>query len=120
MACDLPLLRADVLALLIDESEGWDGAVPLVDGRRVPTCAAYQTAALRHAGERFGDPRHRSLRDFIALLRLREVPASVLETVDPQLSSFTPCNTPEEYRRALGPGGPGRQRPAVGSRMIST
>ena len=100
VACDLPLLRADVLALLIDESAGWDGAVPLVDGRRVPTCAAYQTAALRHAGERFGDPRHRSLRDFIALWRLREVPASVLETVDPQLSSFTPCNTLEEYRRA--------------------
>ena len=101
LACDLPLLKADVLSLLVDLSEGWEGAVPLVNGRRLPTCAVFQTTALRLARERFGDPRHRSLRDFIAGLRLRDVSANLFEAVDPQLSSFTSCNTPDEYRRAL-------------------
>ena len=101
LACDLPLLQPGVLSLLVALSEGWEGAVPLVDGRRLPTCAVFQTAALRQARDRFGDPRHRSLRDFIDRLRIRDVAANRFETVDPGLASFAPCNTPEEYRRAL-------------------
>jgi molybdenum cofactor guanylyltransferase len=102
LACDLPLLQPAVLSLLVDLAEGWEGAVPLVNGRRLPTCAVFKTAALRQARERFGDPRHRSLRDFIAGLRLRDVPADRFEAADPRLASFTQCNTPDEYRVALG------------------
>lgn len=101
LACDLPLLRPEVLALLIELSEGWEGAVPRIDGRRLATCAVFQTAALVVAADRFGDPRHRSLRDFIGGLRIRDVPAAALAAVDPDLRSFAPCNTPDEYRRAL-------------------
>jgi molybdopterin-guanine dinucleotide biosynthesis protein A len=72
-----------------------------VDGRRLPTCAVFQTAALREARDRFGDPRHRSLREFIDGLRVRDVAAERFAAVDPALDSFAPCNTPEEYRRAL-------------------
>lgn len=101
LSCDLPLLRPEVLALLVDLCEGWEGAVPVVDGRRLPTCAVFETAALVRTRAEFGDPRHRSLRDFIAPLRLREVPAEHFAAVDPDLRSFAPCNTPEEYQRAL-------------------
>lgn len=101
LSCDLPLLKSDVLTLLVELCEGWEGAVPIVDGRRLPTCAVFETAALLGARARFGDPRHRSLRDFIALLRLREVPAEQFRVVDPELWSFAPCNTPEDYQRAL-------------------
>ena len=72
-----------------------------VDGRRMATCAVYGVAALRDAKARFGDPRHRSLQEFLQGLRVREVGADVLRTADPDLLSFTPCNTPEEYARAL-------------------
>lgn len=101
LAGDLPLLRSEVLAFLVELSEGWEGAAPRIEGRRLATCAVFQTAALVLAADRFGDPRHRSLRDFIAGLRIRDVPASAFAAVDPGLLSFAPCNTPEEYRRAL-------------------
>jgi molybdopterin-guanine dinucleotide biosynthesis protein A len=101
VACDTPLLQPALLPFLHELCIGWDAAVPLLDGWPVPTCAVYRRSALVDAREGFGDPRHRSLRDFIALLRIREIPAALIQTVDPTLSSFTPCNTPEEYRQAL-------------------
>ena len=101
VACDTPLLQPPLIPFLYGLCAGRDGAVPLLHGWRVPTCAVYRRLALLDAGGRFGEPRHRSLREFIALLRIREVPAALIQAVDPTLSSFTPCNTPEEYRQAL-------------------
>jgi molybdopterin-guanine dinucleotide biosynthesis protein A len=100
-ACDAPLLQPALVPFLHGLCVGWDGAVPHLDGWLVPTCAVYQRSALQDARSRFGDPRHRSLRDFIALLRIQPVPVALIQTVDPTLSSFRPCNTPEEYRQAL-------------------
>jgi molybdopterin-guanine dinucleotide biosynthesis protein A len=116
VACDTPLLQPAVIPFLDELCAGWDGAVPLVEGRQVPTCAVYRRSALMEARGRFGDPRHRSIRDFIALLRIREVPAASVQSVDSTLLSFTPCNTPEEYRQALALAGlavNGPQSPAV-------
>jgi molybdenum cofactor guanylyltransferase len=104
LACDTPLLRPAVIPLLQAQCHGWDGAVPLLDGRRVATCAVYRTAALLDARDRFGDPRHQSLQVFLASLAIRDVTPDVLRTADPELLSFTPCNTPEEYQEALGSG----------------
>ena len=101
VACDTPLLQPRLIPFLHELCADWDGAVPLLHGGRVPTCAVYGRPALLDARVRFGDPRHRSLREFIALLRIREVPAASIQAVDPMLSSFVPCNTPEEYRQAL-------------------
>jgi molybdopterin-guanine dinucleotide biosynthesis protein A len=105
LACDLPLLQPGVLSLLLELSDGWEGAVPFIDGRRLPTCAVFQTAALRLARDRFGDPRHGSLHAFVAGLRIRDVPLERFATVDPGRVSFSPCNTPEEYSRALARAG---------------
>lgn len=107
LACDLPLLRPGALSLLVELCKGWEGAVPVVNGRRLPTCAVFETAALERVAEGFGDPRNRSLRDFIEPLRLLEVPAQRFAAVDPLLRSFEPCNTPEEYDRLLGLAGLG-------------
>jgi len=122
VACDTPLLQPGLVTLLHDlcaeaarsdmsaigsgEAPGtgpasWDAAVPLVEGRRVATCAVYRTAALREARAGFGDPRHRSLQAYLELLRIREVGVETLRTADPELLSFTPCNTVEEYAAAL-------------------
>jgi molybdopterin-guanine dinucleotide biosynthesis protein A len=101
VACDAPLLQPALIPLLTALCAGWDAAVPVVDGRRMATCAVYRVAALRDAQARFGDPRHRSLQEFLQGLRVREVTTDVLRTADPDLVSFTPCNTPVEYARAL-------------------
>jgi molybdopterin-guanine dinucleotide biosynthesis protein A len=100
-ACDVPLLQPALVTLLSDLSAGWDGAVPRLDGRRVPTCAVYQRSALLDARSRFGEPRHRSLHDYVSLLRIRDVDEHTLRAADADLISFLPCNTPEEYRTLL-------------------
>jgi len=101
VACDSPLLQPRVLALLASLVEGWDGAVPVVGGRRIPTCAIYRRSALLDARAAFGPPRHRSLQSYLSGLRIRDVEEATVRTVDPALLSVRPCNTPEEYREAL-------------------
>ncbi len=102
VACDTPLLQPALGSLLFDLCAGHDAAVPVVDGRRVPTCAVYRTAALRDRQAAFGSPRDRSLSSFVEPLDLQEVGTAELEAADPGLRSFAACNTPQEYRRALG------------------
>jgi molybdopterin-guanine dinucleotide biosynthesis protein A len=101
VACDTPLLQPALIPFLESLCAGWDGAVPVVDHRRIPMCAVYETSALLDRRGPFGNPRHRSVRDYIARLRIRDVSEAQIQPVDPRLLSFTPCNTPEEYRDAL-------------------
>jgi molybdopterin-guanine dinucleotide biosynthesis protein A len=101
LAVDMPLFEPALAGRLAAICEGWDGAVPLVAGTLVPTCAVYRTRALRERSAAFGDPRHRSLRAFLNGLRIRVVSADLLRDADPALRTFTPCNTPEQYRDAL-------------------
>ena len=61
----------------------------------------YRRAALLEARSRFGEPRHGSLHAYVSLLRVRDVDEGTLRTADPDLASFLPCNTPEEYRALL-------------------
>lgn len=113
-ACDMPLLRACLIPALVERCDGWDAAVPVIDARQMATCAVYRTAALQARAAAYGDPRDGSLRSFIAALRLHELNPELLRGCDPDLVSFTPCNTPEEYARALalaGVGGNGGVRP---------
>lgn len=100
VACDMPLLQPSLLSALVDWSAGWDAAVPVV-GRRVPTCAVYARGALLAARAQLGDARNKSLLAVLELMRVRDVGEELLRSVDPTLASFTPCNTPEEYAKAL-------------------
>lgn len=99
--CDCPLLQPAIIPLLARLATGWDGAVPVIGGRRAATSAVYRVAALREARVLFGDPANRSLQAYLQPLRIREVPEAVLRTADPDLLSFLPCNTPEEYAMLL-------------------
>jgi molybdopterin-guanine dinucleotide biosynthesis protein A len=101
VACDTPLLQPDIIAALFDLSAGWDACVPIVDGVEMTTCAIYRPDAVL-ATARTGPPSEvSSLRAVLARLRVRTVEADALRLLDPDLLSFTPCNTPAEYRRAL-------------------
>jgi len=101
VACDTPLLQPALIPLLSSLAAGLDGAVPVIDGQRATVCAVYRRTALLAASEGFGDARGRSLHGYVSRLRVREVEESILRRVDPELRSFLPCNTPDEYRRAL-------------------
>jgi molybdopterin-guanine dinucleotide biosynthesis protein A len=101
VACDTPLLVPSLVSSLVDLSQGWDACVPVVEGVQMTTCAVYWAEAALRLGASAAPPGPRSLRALAAGLRTRFVPADELVAVDPGLRSFVPCNTPEEYRRAL-------------------
>lgn len=114
VACDTPLLVPGIIPVLAERGEGWEAAVPVVNGVWMTTCAVYETAAalrkagaLLHSRERRPGSRAPGLRALIDQLRTRVVRPEELAGADPALLSFIPCNTPDEYRRALALAGLG-------------
>ncbi len=101
VACDTPLLQPAIITTLFELSAGWDACVPVVDGVEMTTCAVYRPEAVLAASRTGGTSRPTSLRGVLAQLRVRAVDADAIRLPDPDLLSFTPCNTPDEYRRAL-------------------
>jgi molybdenum cofactor guanylyltransferase len=101
VACDTPLLQPAMISTLVDLATDWDACVPVVDGVEMTTCAVYRPEAVLAAARTGGGAPPSSLRGVLARLRIRTVDADALRSVDPDLLSFTPCNTPTEYRHAL-------------------
>jgi molybdenum cofactor guanylyltransferase len=99
-SCDLPLLRVEVARFLCDRIDGFDAAIPRVDNRAQPLCAAYRRSA-RAAIEAIAAGGERRLTAIVSRLNARTVPEAELLSVDPGLQSFLNTNTPEDYARAL-------------------
>ncbi|MDI6772786.1 MAG: molybdenum cofactor guanylyltransferase [bacterium] len=100
-ACDMPYLSPDAVRLLAGLAEGFDAAVPRVEGRWHPLHAVYAAATLplfeAHlaAGER-------RLWAVLEVLSVRQVTAAELEAASPGLRTLHNVNTPHEYRRLEG------------------
>jgi molybdenum cofactor guanylyltransferase len=99
-SCDLPLLRAEVARFLCDRIDGFDAAIPQVDGRPQPLCAAYRRSS-REAIKVIAASGERRLTAIVGRLDTRTVTEAELLPIDPGLQSFLNTNTPEEYARAL-------------------
>ncbi len=105
VAGDMPLVRAQLLSLVLRELSGHDACVPRVGGILVPTCAAYRRRRVLDAAPALGATGRTSLHALVASLDVRVLEEDTLRTADPHLLSFTPCNTPDDYRRALARAG---------------
>ncbi|MDH4065576.1 MAG: molybdenum cofactor guanylyltransferase [Acidobacteriota bacterium] len=101
VACDTPLLQPTLVSTLVRFSLGWEACVPVVDGVRMTTCAVYGTAAATRVAGGLMAVESAGLRTLAARLETRFVHADELRDADPNLLSFVPCNTPNEYRRVL-------------------
>jgi molybdopterin-guanine dinucleotide biosynthesis protein A len=99
-SCDLPLLRADVARALCTMVEQNDAAVPVILGRLQALYAAYssESAGAIARGLAAGE---RRLTVLVESLKIRRVDEAQLRALDPELTSFTNINTPEDYQRAL-------------------
>lgn len=101
LACDLPLLRVELLRLLAGLcAPEWDVVVPVVDGRAQSMCAAYHRRCLPFVQEMLRQERLR-IRDLYTQVRVRTVGEDELRQADPTLQSFTNVNTPEEWQAIL-------------------
>jgi molybdopterin-guanine dinucleotide biosynthesis protein A len=100
-SCDLPLIRAEVAALLVGMIADYDAVIPEVGGRLQPLHAVYRkreaAAAMRALAAR-GETRLVAIVDAI---RTRRVGEEGLRGIDPELRSFFNLNTAADYAEAL-------------------
>ena len=103
LACDMPLLRVEVLQLLgraalaaAEQEAPWDAIVPMVDHRAETLCAAYHRRCLPFIQAMLAEDRLR-IRDLFSQVRVHTVEEAELRQVDPTLQSFTNANTPQEW-----------------------
>jgi molybdopterin-guanine dinucleotide biosynthesis protein A len=93
LACDMPLVNVELAAGIVAAAQGHDAAVPRLDGRPEPACAAYRrqaagpiAAALRQDRRKASDV-------------LEELDVNWLDDLDPSL--FANANDPAAYQALL-------------------
>ena len=97
VACDMPYVTPQVAEMAVAASSGCDAAIPRIDGRPEPACAAYRQSALQAITAALDAGRYR------AADLAEQLDVAWLEGFDPEL--FRSLNTPEDYerfRRELG------------------
>lgn len=99
VACDMPFLNANVLRLLTEAAEGYDVAVPRLDGRVHPTLAVYGRSCIRVI-ERQIAREDLALSTLLTELRVAWVEEDEIRRVDPLARSFRNVNTPREWHEA--------------------
>lgn len=108
VAGDMPFLNPALLARLAELADGYDGAVPMIDGLVEPLHACYSVGCTTAIRRRLEAGR-RQIVGFFDEVRLRYVERAELERFDPRLLSFVNVNTPDELAAALA-------MPATGAR----
>ena len=93
VACDMPRVTPALLRRLVDAIDGHDAAVPRVEGRPEPACAAYASTAAGPIAAALGAGRYR------AGDALDELDVRWLDGEDPD--QFANLNTPADYQRFL-------------------
>ena len=99
-AAIVPLLRPALIARMFECLGDQEIVVPRDGERYYPLAAVYRIGVLT-AVELALAAEKRSLTSLIELCRVRNVDVESLRDVDPNLSSFINCNSPDDYRRAL-------------------
>ncbi len=107
VACDLPLVSAELCAMLaglageqVEEQDRWDAVVPVIDGYEEPLHALYHRRCLPAIEARLAAGQRRVI-SFMPDVRTLYVQEEDLRAVDPQLHSFFNTNTPEEWSEAM-------------------
>ncbi|HET9410573.1 MAG TPA: molybdenum cofactor guanylyltransferase [Candidatus Dormibacteraeota bacterium] len=98
IACDMPYVTIEVAAVAVAAARTCDAAVPRIDGRPEPVCAAYRKSALRAITDALNSG-HRRAADVLA-----ELDVTWLEDIGGQV--VRSLNTPDDYLRFRSSVGP--------------
>ena len=93
IACDMPLVTAELARLLVAAAQGHEAAVPRLGGRPEPAAAAYRQGAAGPIAAALAEGRRQ------ASEVLEELDVAWLEDLDPGL--FANANDPATYRALL-------------------
>jgi molybdopterin-guanine dinucleotide biosynthesis protein A len=100
LACDLPLVRPELLELLVAESSGVEAVVPRAEGRLQPLLATYSHACLAPARAALASGK-RALAAMLDQVKVKVLEEDRLREADPGLVSFTNVNAWEDYQAVL-------------------
>lgn len=103
LACDAPLLKAEVIGMLSDLLGDHPAAVPVreIDDASTmePLCAVYRVAEAKEAAAQALQDARKTAKRMVTLMGdVLYVDASHLRQVDPSLDSLVDINTREEYQ----------------------
>jgi molybdopterin-guanine dinucleotide biosynthesis protein A len=100
VSCDVPLLQASLVAGLLDAAHHVSAVIPHVEGHYMTTCAVYAKSLTDEINAMLarGERRPRAIAQ---LDGARVVDEAFCRDLDPKLSSFVDCNTPERLNEAL-------------------
>jgi len=91
VACDMPYVTPEVAEMAVAAARGCDAAMPRVNGRAEPVCAAYRRSALPAVTAALDAGR------LAAADLANHLDVTWLEGLDPEL--FRSLNTPEDFER---------------------
>jgi molybdopterin-guanine dinucleotide biosynthesis protein A len=90
--CDSPLITPKFIEFLFQTADGYEAAVPWIDGKLCPLPAVYQRTAALDCIEEMRAPRERSLWRLVERLQTQRVTREELEQVDPGLEALINVN----------------------------
>ena len=98
VACDMPFLRVEPIAYLVNRVDGQEAIVPWWDGDIEPLHAIYATALQSRMAQALSGISH-SIREFLPTIDVEYIPEAVMRRVRGADESFRNVNTPEDAAR---------------------
>jgi molybdopterin-guanine dinucleotide biosynthesis protein A len=100
VACDMPRVSPRLARALVAASMGHDAAVPRLQGRPEPTCAAYRRSAAGPIGAALRAERLKAAHA-LGELDVRYLDDAELEAAGATPNTFANLNTPADYQEFL-------------------
>ena len=100
VACDMPLIKTEVLQRLIDSIGDADICVAMTEGHASALCGVYRSRVAVVAQSLF-DSGERRVMPLLDLVQTKRVDAALLRDIDPDLETFVSCDLAAKYQWAL-------------------
>ena len=100
VACDMPLIKPQVLQRLVALIEDHDACVAVHDGHASALCGAYRSRVANEAQALLDSGERRVMR-LLDRIQTKRVDAAKLRDIDPRLETFISVDTPEKYAAAI-------------------
>ena len=101
VGCDMPFIAAELVRKICSHAKQGDLILPLSSCGHEPLHALYEKNCLP-AMEQVLEAGHKRIMKFFSQVKVVEIPAAELLSLDPQEKSFCNINTPDEYYRLRG------------------
>lgn len=100
VACDMPLLKPEVLQRMVSLIGDHDACVATVGDHASALCGVYRSRVAQDARALLDSGERRVMR-LLDRVQTTRVDGAAFRDIDPNLETFLSCDTPETYQSAL-------------------